>query len=191
LHQHQQDQPGDRTHDLRQSMNLLVGASQAVSSMLCPWLHRPGTAGARFYGLHAFIGWLFIPVFGGLGHPKKSLTLLLAFWGATTVLLLVNSIRGFILRRRGYWQHSRYTGRPWIPGPEYLVKCLIEPPLVIGLGVLVMQFDLPLGAYLTLAGVCLAINMAWQYLADDSRVRAQRDAQAEMEQLGEWLGDDR
>jgi hypothetical protein len=190
-HQEQNDQPYKPLQEMRQNANAVIGIAQIISTMLCPWLHRPGTAGSRFYSGRAALSWAFIPVFGAVFHQQESVALLILFWLATTLLLVINRMLSVVARLRGDWQHSKYDGRPWIPGPEYSVKVMVEPFVAIGIGLLVMTFDKPFGGYLTLAGVCLGINGVYQWSWDQARINAVRDAQADAEQLGDWVNGDR
>jgi len=174
-----QNRPAQPLQEMRQAVDLGVGICQVICSIWPAWLHRPGTAGERFFGFQAFLGWIFIPIWGGLMYASEPLWLLLGFWAGTTALLLLHRIRGLARRSSGQRPHSRYTGRPWLPGNEYRIKTLVEPVLVVVLGGTTLNFDGPLGTYLILSGICYFVAGQWQRAMDDARLRAMKDARDE------------
>jgi len=118
--------------------------------------------GSRYLGLYAWTPLMAIPFVGSLSRPEDFgpafvFTLMYLF------LLLCHYLDIWLRCRRGDREHSRYNGRPsWIGSlgstHERGMKLYVEPVLVMGIGLLVLGYNGPLGGYLIFAGLCLAIT---------------------------------
>ncbi len=172
-------QTGGPFQEFRQNVNIAIFIAQMWSRPVEAWLIKAGTAGELHFAWPAAVGMLFMPVFGILAcnsRNEPALQLLLLFWAATFVALLVNRIRHFQLRRTGYWPHSLYSGRPWLPGNEVTVK-QFGMPTVTGLAAYAASSAAPvLGAYLAGAAVSMFITCRISVMAEEAELRNLRDA---------------
>jgi hypothetical protein len=181
--QQKEERPPSLFEDLKQQFNIGVGVSQIFSKPVQVWLHRPGTWGDRFANYQLVIGFIAMWAFGPLCFAQDSQCGMTVFCLLTTAMLLVHRLAGHWNRRAIAQTHSHYSGTPWLPGDEMRVKTKLEPLLLICVGPVVIGFYPPLGTYLLLTGIALAISMAWQAAAHNARIRSIRDSKIEQE----WL----
>jgi hypothetical protein len=119
--------------------------------------------GERYLGVRAAAAVLLIPFFGVFfgGHDLRPL---LWFWGIYILMCFIARVN--VLRRRLRYEHlpTMYTGLPhlqrWLPRlSEVTIKRFIEPVLIFVLGTLVCLWNDPLGMYLILGAICLAVTV--------------------------------
>jgi hypothetical protein len=168
---------------MRENTSLLVGAAQCVCKPVEALLRVPGTWGERYMNFQAVLGLVFCLMFPAFypGHDPRPM----AYLALTIVcFLIIHRIAGIWRRSRGYQQHSRYSGRPWLKGKDEVgAKTTLEPLALIVIGMALLGYNLPLGAYLAICGIALWIDGAWQVAADNARLRDARDARID----AEWM----
>jgi hypothetical protein len=187
------DQPQQKPfQELRDNAQVALGIAQAIASMVLFWLHRPGTMGSRYVGIQTVIGFLFLWAYAPFFFPHDSPVAMIWFASITTGLMLLHRICFAFRLGNGYLQHSQYSGTPWFRfvRSEIRMKSFVEPMLVWAPGTLLLPCSIPLGTYLMLAGVCLAIDTAYQVSARDARLQALRDSRIEQKQVMDALDRD-
>jgi hypothetical protein len=172
-------QGGGPFPELRKNINAAVFIAQLWSRPVEAWLLVPGTAGEMHFGISALVGMIFMPFFGILGcDPRKefALQLMMLFWGTTFPALFAQRISHLKLRKSGYWPHSLYSGRPWLPGNEVTVKQFGMPVFTGIVAFLVASVSPILGAYLGGAAFCMFVTWRISCMAEEAEMRNLRDA---------------
>lgn len=175
--QEQQDKP----LSMSDKVNIGIAVVQIISHMVELFLRRPGTFGSRYVGFQFVLSWLFLfffPVFFQREDPRP----LLAFWVASTVMLLVHRIAGGWRQWYGHETHSRSGGESWFSG-SFTARCVKELLALIALAIGAFSFSAPLGTYLMISAACLYLSMVYLAEADRARVRAAKDARMD----AEWM----
>lgn len=124
------------------------------------FLHRSGSFGERYLGLQAAAGILclfFYTAFWRYADVRPVLGFMVVYLAALALARFGVMTR---LRRGGEQVHSFYTGAPRIMRftgrlREETVKRIVEPMLVLLIGVLTMPASEPLGTYLMLVSFAL------------------------------------
>jgi hypothetical protein len=158
MHSSDYEQDGD----WRGAARVLLAVAAAYAFTVEVFLHR--RMGAAAAGMQAVLALVIIPAHVAMfpeHDPRPLLCLLPAYLGACFC-----SRTGVLLReRRGDYEHSRYTGWPWLMNfgwarriGEKGVKTVVEPLLVAGLGGLTLEFNQPLGSYWLVAALCLLMK---------------------------------
>jgi hypothetical protein len=158
---------------------LIVCLSAALPVELL--LHDLRTFGVRSIGPRAVAALLLMFFFAGF-HPDENCVPLTCLMVATILLSLVAQIIAKVRQRRGALVHSRYSGRPYlvklVPLSEVTVKRL-EPLLAFGAGWIVHVFNHPLGSFLVIAAICLAIRVGIDRIGSSERALNINDSMIE------------
>ena len=91
---------------------------------------------------------------------------------------------------RGEYVHSRYNGWPRLASvfkemPERRIKGLVEPAIIILVGVVIFDISESLGTYLVFAGVALALSTEHINAIERHKVGQMHDAWIEQQILME------
>jgi hypothetical protein len=172
--------------------------ARALSASVEVFLHRVDSFGERYMGLQAGAAFLLIFFFPVLCE-RHDPTPLLYFLGAYCFMCICVKARIQKRRRLGRPQpHSYYSGYPLLlqrsgARHEQRVKALLEPVVVWLTGALVMPLSVPLGGYLLVAGVGLAISVHSSLVQERKRALDLHDAFMEQrgiaERFREFRGD--
>lgn len=167
--QHQQEQQPD--HKL--GLNLLNFFASAMAAPAEAVLRKPGTVGSRYFGLHAVLSFLFVPLFCVLCGSPEQLWPVTPFLGIYTLALIAHRVT----RKPG--MHSRYIGDSWF-GTGMAAYFGWEPCccFLLALACFLIPW-FPLGCYLMAAGFSLMWNITFIKMRDDARVRDMHDATIE------------
>ena len=185
-----QQQPPDSGQQLRRGIDWVVFIARALASSLEVFLHRRGTFGQRYFGLHtaAAAGIIFVfPLFCAEHDPGP----LYLFWLAFLVMCL--AARGSSAMRRlrsGFEEHSYYTGYPRLMRasgriPELQFKGIVEPGLVLVVGLFTSEISPPLGRYLIVASVGLFLSVRVTALEERQRALDLNDSMVEQRRIME------
>lgn len=159
----QGDQPEPRgwtpIEDARIAANFLVLAAQVLAAPVEVFLRR--RFGRHYFGIPSGIALLAIPMWH-LFWPGEDPGPLMAFWVLFIAMQLRARIEGIAMVARGDVRHTRFNGEPRLARvfkkmPQEKIKAKIEPLVVIGIGVMFLEFSPPLGSYLIAAGCSLAV----------------------------------
>lgn len=185
MHQHDQQQPETPLQDMRRGFNLLLFGAECFASMVALFLRQWGTMGERAQRLPAVIG-LFLPLLiaGHFTRAEGGHWLMVFFW-ACLFMLVVHRAKGAQLRRQGYVCHSRYDGKPWIPGDEIRAKSVWEPLCCFLLAVACLPWSPAMAVYLFAGGISIAMVTGYYVDAEKAKVRELRDKWIEQHQLAE------
>lgn len=180
-------------------VNTIGWAAQCLCKPVEVILRRWGTFGHRYLNYQAAIGFLFLLVFPAFFlecyavyyqtpyspyvqvyyvpyvRPGYEYGPMLYFtYGVIGAFFLHTVARGCRTQR----YHSMYTGTPWLSFfGELTAKRMLEPVLVIVSGILLLGFNVPLGAYLLVSGAALWVDSGMQAAWDEARIRQALDAQ--------------
>jgi hypothetical protein len=166
--------------------NLLLFVCWSWATSVEVFLHK--NFGSRYLGFQALAVFFLVPFFG-LAFEQYDLVPLVLFLPAYFLMLVIARIGVLRRRWRGEECHSMYTGwprllKPTDKIPELKAKRLIEPLIVSGLGFILTQVgEVPLGAYLVGAGICLAITVNIDLSLAQMRAQRMHDAVIEQRQL--------
>jgi hypothetical protein len=142
-----------------------------------------GMAGARAALL--ILGW------AGLGYSEP----LLYYFGLWLLCCCWQRAKTERLVRRGWVEHSRYNGWPWLVmkllpplKSERSAKLVFEPLLWLGVAVGISQVPggESAGNFFAFCALCLFVSGAIDTHIDQMRLRRMRDAQLEQQQLADW-----
>jgi hypothetical protein len=149
--------PAPGMQDTGNWMNILVVVMQVFARSIEVFLRRD--FGHRYLGLQGALVLVLVPVFSLLfpGYDLRPLLLLLP---AYLFFCVIHRLRQFRVRRNVPPRHSYYNGRPLLNSllrklDESWIKRFCEPFLVVVAGGMVGDWNVPLGAYLSVAGICL------------------------------------
>lgn len=144
-------------------------------------LHDLRTFGVRSISPRAVAAVLLMFFVAGF-HPDENCVPLTCLMVATILLSVVAQIIAKVRQWRGQAVHSRYSGRPYlaklIPLSEVTIKRL-EPLVAFGMGWIVHVFNHPLGSFLVIAAICLAIRVGIDRIARGERALDINDAMIE------------
>jgi hypothetical protein len=186
MFQSPQSQQQEPFAEVRNGLNWMLLIANAGATSVEVFLHR--RFGARYLGFQAMAAVPLILIFA-LYWPQTDIDPLMVFLLAYLGMCMVARL-GMMLRTDV--EHSYYSGWPHLLSPkaagkELFFKQFVEPAFVIFGGVLVRDWNDPLGAYLTFAGCCLFISNTLNRMAASQRVMNVRDAMYEQQQLAETL----
>lgn len=177
-----QEKPSNPLQDARETIGIFIGLMQALAMPARVWWTRFGTAGEMFFGGRlAVIGWLIVPLFPMCVMPAR-VDGIYAFWGLTTLLMLVHRFRGWQLRRRGYRPHSYFAGLPRFGRSSGFWAAATS-----GLGLVLLGWDKALGLYLFWAGFAIAVSTGYAREVERGMIRRMRDARREQEWMAEQM----
>lgn len=119
-----------------------------------------GRFGSKYLGIHAGLAAVAI-LFFGVFFPHDDPQPLFRFFVAYLFMCFLCRLGGIRRALKGHREHSRYNGKPLLSMllprvPETTIKGMIEPALVLTVGVLFMPVSEPLGTYLLLSAIGLA-----------------------------------
>ncbi|HLN26912.1 MAG TPA: hypothetical protein VK395_04160 [Gemmataceae bacterium] len=184
----QQQQSREPVKEGRETIAAGIFICQAFSMPVRVWWTKFGTAGEMFFGGRACVlGWLAIPVWACI-FPRYDSRPMFAFWGLTTLFLLIHRFRHWRLKANGYRPHSCFAGLSRLHrfGNNF-ARQVLEPLLTGIVGVLCLQWNQPLGMYLVWSGMAMVVSTSYGYAAQYSVLRRLRDARREQEWLAEKL----
>jgi prepilin signal peptidase PulO-like enzyme (type II secretory pathway) len=154
--------------------------------------------GVRYSGSQGAMVLLIVPMFLFLTPPAHDPRPLCWFLGAYLVMWVFARLGALRRRATGDTTHSYYSGWPRLMAifrflSESTVKQYVEPVLVALLGAWIGNYNAPLGIYLVVAAVCMAVASLQDELALRRRVMEMNDAVSEQrviaEQFREMQGD--
>lgn len=163
---HQNEQPPLVT--FRNTMNLGTIVVRALAITVEVFLHV--RIGARYIGLQALVAVPGIAIFGMFwqGHDLGPL---MNFLVVFMVMAFAHRLDAFRRQNLGSVEFSRYSGYPCLLAKskahlEGPMKQVVEPVLTAVGGVLVAEWNQPLGMYLVVAAIGLflsnSMNKAWE-----------------------------
>lgn len=172
----------------RQMGNLVEVAISGWALSMEVWL-RHGF-GSRYIGIQ---GMAVIPIIVGFsmlceGHDIRPLYyFLLCYLGMVGLRRAEMAVRV----RKGERNHSRYSGTPVLMPrwSEITVKKYVEPAVTFFVGILICQFNIPLGVYVFLGGVMLLLTIQSAERWVRMRVREMNDAVFDQEVISERFRD--
>ena len=171
--------------DMKQAVNMLVFVAQVLAAPVEVVLRT--RFGARYFGTPAFCGLMVVPMWM-VFWPGEDPGWLMCFWLLSLVMQLRARMESVVMVARGDFVHSRYNGWPRLAkffsrSSERTLKGGLEPLVVILTGILLMPLSQPLGSYLVVAGIALALIHS--IIESASRVQALElhDSFIEQEQL--------
>lgn len=171
------ENPQDAFFKYRTVLNTSLFWAYAHITPLVILLRQPGTIGIRYYGLHVFWGFVWIPMFGVFvaANTGEDLAAMLGFWALYLVLLAVHRFQSYRSFNQGLVGHSRYTGFPWLTRwasgqDEFIAKKSTEPIFCVILGFCLMPFSYFLAGYFLFGAFLLPIPV-W---LDERRVIVQK-----------------
>lgn len=185
----QQQEPKGWTpiQDAKRAAYVLAFASRVMACPIEVILRRQ--FGSRYFGMATLVALFAVPMWT-LFWPEADPRGITALWLVFLVMQLRARIESAFRVARGETIHTRYNGWPRLASlfkhlPEKKLKAVIEPALVLVVGVFFMQGNPPLGSYLIVAGICHALNTALIESVERSRALQMNDALIEQQQLGE------
>lgn len=163
----------------------LICQALAVSSEV----HLRRGFGVRYMGLQAALAAVAIPcfcIFFPHDDPRPLQWFMLAYLG----MCAWNRMGSVRRALRGDHVHSRYNGTPLLGRvlprtSELTVKRFVEPAVVFTLGLIVMEVNRPLGAYLLLSAFGLSATTGMIELYGKQRAQDMYDAFEDQRDLGE------
>jgi hypothetical protein len=149
--------------------------------------HTHGRQWPGMRGVYGLLAILFFTVF----FPNQDVTPLLDFLVAYIAACAVGRIN-VVARGGDALVHSQYNGRPrimWLLRflREGTIKRLVEPLLVLVVGIVTLNLSRPLGAYLVLSGWGLFISTNAPEMYMRRRVEELYDAMSEQQEISERL----
>jgi len=184
--QREPSQPGwTPMQDAKQAANMFVFVAHALCSPVEVILRKQ--FGSRYFGAASLGGLVAVPMWM-IFWPGEDPGLLMCFWLFYLVMQFRARVESHWMLLRGSVVHSRYNGWPRIArflpkSSEDKIKGGAEPTFVCLSGMLLMGISPPLGSYLLVAGVALAVTHS--VLAAVERVQAieMHDSFIEQQQL--------
>jgi len=176
------------------ALGWIAFVAAALAASVEVFLHKSRTFGERFLGIQAAAVLLIVPFYTVFweGHD---VTPLLAFLAAYVFMCLVARIGGALERRRGGpREHSHYSGYPRVMRftgrmNERTVKLMIEPMLVLIIGIFTLPASEPLGSYLLLAGFGLSLTVNLNAGYEHRRVLDMHDAAIDQKDIVDQFRD--
>lgn len=139
--------------------------------------------GSRAVGVRGLAAFFLIPMWI-VFFPGQDPVPLTWFW----LLFVLGCLFQRVGSARGDLGHSRYSGEPilrrllpWCS--EVRIKSLVEPVLVMAVGLVVLAMNEPLGSFLIAAGIGLGSSAVLSEAVDRARIRDLNDARIEQEYL--------
>lgn len=175
----------DPLEDSRVGFNWLCLGIDSYAFVPKVFLH--GNFGARAFGARAFVAWIIIMVHGMWWFPEDA-TPLGILWCLYFGMCLLHGIHRHVRCLRGtlYSTHSRYDGTPFIMRyfplwSEMRIKQVLEPAILVAIGILLGVWNGPLGSFLIVAGVCQSVGYSFGQVIDQERQLDMNDQLLEMQ----------
>lgn len=166
--------------DLSQAVNLTYGLLK--THMLCLAVFTRHSFGAQMPG---FYGVLSLPLLCLAVLASQDIRML---WFAELwlVALVLQRVRTFWLRAKGYRWHSQYDGFPWLASLVSIVRTEttyrnLEPLVVGGLGLLLTPWSPAVGVFVGFGFVSFLLVRLMEQAANERRIMAYRDMQLEQQ----------
>jgi hypothetical protein len=172
--------------DLRRSFNALHILVESHACCLIPFIRH--SCGTNVPGIYGVFG-LFLMIFAFLASKDIGVLCFMAAW---FLAVLCQRTWSLYLYRRGWREHSRYSGWPWLAKlipfckTEAQAKSM-EPPLCFGIGCLLSPLSPGTGAFIILGGASLLIVRIMQLAVTDRQVTAMLDMELEQRALMERM----
>lgn len=173
--------------DAKQAIAMFVFAAQALAAPVEPFLRT--RFGSKYFGMPSLVGMFAVPMWM-LFWPGESSTPLMVFWCLYLVMQLRARLESVRMVARGDFVHTRYNGFPrlakfFTKSSERTIKAGLEPVAVIFTGVMLLPLSEPLGSYLMLAGISLALSHSVMEAVERARALELHDSFIEEQQLSE------
>jgi hypothetical protein len=139
--------------------------------------------GAEALGFNGAVAFIILLVCAG---GDKSGGMLLYFFAWLIALLIQRAIT---IRNecRGHYQHSKYTGWPWLGlkfcKTEATAKRWVEPFLCVVFGIALLQVSESVGTFVLCGAISLKMVDGINSFADYRRIQIMHDAEIEMRRL--------
>lgn len=141
----------------------------------------------RRFGAHA-LGWNGVGAFVLLLLCAGSWPGMLIYFWIWLAALIIQRSQTIRMELRGDYEHSRYSGWPWLTSrfakTERQAKAL-EVPLCMIVGGLLCPLSEQVGMFVILCGFAMSVVLAIEGQAMAMQVRRMRDAEIEMRQAAE------
>ena len=175
---------------MKSGINLLQLLVDGHAACVAPFL-RNGM-GSNYPGVDGLVALVMILVYAA---ETRDRFMMWYFW-IWLLTIACQRIETFRLIRRGWAEHSRYTGRPLLlklpfVKNEMTAKNMIEPAFCFLVGLCLLPISQTLGAFVMLGYLSLGIQRGLQSQVNRMRVRQMRDAAIEQRQLAEWFRSER
>ncbi len=190
--QREPSQPGwTPIQDSKQAANVLVFVARALASPVEVFLRK--RFGCRYFGVASLGGLVAVPMWM-LFWPQDDPRPIMGFWLLYLVMQLRARLESMWMMHRGNIMHSRYNGssrlaRVFPKCSESTIKGGVEPAIVCIIGVLLMTVSEPLGSYLVVAGISLALTNSVIEAVDRVQAIEMHDAFIEQRALSERFRD--
>jgi hypothetical protein len=181
----QQEQP-QQQNDFRQAVNVCFAIANAHAACITPFIrHSFGSNYPGICGLFAVI----LMFFTAAESRDPRMLDYLAIW---MVVVVLQRIRSFALRRRGLSVHSYYAGLPWLAMLVPFSKTEnqaknFEPILCLVIGGFVGIWSPTVGGFVMAGFVSLTVIQGMQAEMRSRQLTAMRDLQIEQRVLSEHL----
>ncbi len=175
---------------LKTALGWVAFMSGALAISVEVFLHRSRSFGERYVGMQAAAVIVIVPLYS-MFWEGYDLMPLMRFLGAFLLMCFLVRLGGLVRRRRdGQGVHSRYTGYPRLMrlmprADERRVKGALEPLLVFFAGIFASPTSEPLGGYLILTSVGLAVSVQLSVGYERQRVIDMNDAYLEQRYVAE------
>jgi hypothetical protein len=163
-------------------LNLLVGG---LATTVTPFM-RYGF-GVEAFGLNALAAFVMILLYAGETRDPA----MIYFFYAWLLAVIAQRLETWRLVRKGWVEHSRYAGYPWlamklpfIKKPVTAKNC-VEPVLCLLVGALLCPLSEALGVFIMLGLPSLLIQRAIESQVNINRLRRMRDAAIEQRYLSD------
>lgn len=175
--------------DTAPAFNVVMFVLQVFATSIVVFL-RHGF-GSRYLGIHGVLVFILVPLFSLL-FPEHDLRPLLQFLPVYLGACAMHALRRLSRRSKTRQIHSYYGGRPLLlrllrRQNEVLVKRILEPVVVVLVGFAIAGMNLPLGMYITVAGICLFSLENIKALWEAQQVLDLNDAVIDQQQRAEWF----
>jgi len=173
-------QPSSPLDRMRSVVGSFAFVAQVGAVSVEVFLHK--RIGQRYCRLQAFMVVALGMIYAGLwqlqGYDQRPFVMFLV---AFVIAAVMAQVAAFIRGRRGDHEHTQYSGWPLIlreasAHREVFFKQVVEPLLVLVIGMLVNDENRPLGVWLMFAAACLFVSNSLSRLAQKRRVDDMRDA---------------
>jgi hypothetical protein len=175
---------GRDASSMNSGLNLLRLLVDGHAACVAPFM-RSGM-GANYPGVDGLVGLVMILLYAAQMRDRF-MVWYFWIWLAAIAYRRIETVR---LIRRGWAEHSRYTGTPLalkLPfvKNEMTAKNAIEPAICFLIGVCLLPISEALGAFVMLGYLSLGIQRGLQSQVNRMRLRQMRDAAIEQRQLAE------
>jgi hypothetical protein len=169
--------------DAQNAASLFVLAAQVMAAPVEVFLRK--RFGRRYHGVPAFLGLLAVPMWMLL-WPQEDFTPIFVFWGLLFLMQLRARIESLVMVAKGELVHTRYNGYPRLARifkntNEQKIKGKIEPVFVMIAGAALLAVSEPLGSFLIVSGLSLAIVAGVIESVERNRTLSMHDAWLEQQ----------